>query len=135
MLDYSILWGIGWALAIVAFYGGMLTLVILGVYFLLRVASKPMAGVLSHYALSQEKKTISRLLSPDSREYVSKGIQNEEQLAGLIKSIAARNGWKSEDVANIPAWLLTGHLVVDANPNLPYEFSKRDNGYRETDMN
>lgn len=134
MLDYNLLSGIVRTFVFFGGFGGIIALIMLGAYTLLRLASRPTASVMSHYALSQEKKAVSRLLPPDSREDLLRGIKNEEQLAGLMKNIATKNGWKSEDVRNLPAWLLTGHLVMDANPNLPSEYSKHSNDYPETDI-
>ena len=103
---------------------GIVALITLAVYYLVRLASKSMAKAISHFTLIQEKKSVSRLLPLDSGP-VLKEIKNQEQLAQLMKSITVRNGWKNEDLASIPVWLLTGHIVVDANPNLLIDLSKR----------
>ena len=84
-------------------------------------------NAISHFTLIQEKKSVSRLLPLDSGP-VLKEIKNQEQLAQLMKSITVRNGWKNEDLASIPVWLLTGHIVVEANPNLLIDLSKRSAG-------
>lgn len=135
MLDYSVLSNIGQTLFVIGGYSGIVALVILGAYLLLRFAARPISSIIFYYALPQEKRAISRLLSPGTGTAVLKGVKNQQQLAGLMKSIAVSNGWENEDVENLPAWLLTGHLILDANPNLPSEYSKRSNNYRETDMN
>lgn len=135
MFDSSLLWSIGYTLWVIAGYGGIVALIMIGVYFAIRVLSKPIGKALAHYSFVQEKKSVARLLAADSRSYVMKGIRNEAQLAQLMNSIVSKNGWKSEDVRNLPTWLLTGHLVMDANPNLPSDYSKRSSDYRETDMN
>lgn len=135
MLDSSLLWNIGYALWIIAAYGGIGALVIVGVYLMIRTLSKPIGKAVAHYTFIQQKKSVARFLPPDSRSYIMKGIRNETQLTQLMKSIAAKNGWRNEDVGNLPIWLLTGHLVMDANPNSLPEYSKRSADYRETDMN
>ena len=119
MFDLSLLWSIGYTLWIIAGYGGIGALVIIGVYFMIRVLSKPISKAVAHYTFVQEKKSVARLLSPETRTHIMKGIKTETQLAQLMKSVASKNDWKNADVENLPTWLLTGHLVMDANPNLP----------------
>ena len=125
---------VGFAILFVAAYGGIIGLIVLSAYFLIRLISKPIAKVVSHFTMIQAKKSVSRLL-PSSRSFLLKDIKNEEQLSQMMKSIAIKNGWKKEDIDNMPIWLLTGHLVADANPNLFFGNSGWNDRYHETDMN
>ena len=109
----------------VAFYGGIVTLLCLGVYCLVRLLSKPLAGGLSYYLMIRLNRSVLRLLSPSSsaskKSFLFTEIKNEGRLTLLLKSIAIKNGWKAEDIEKMPVWLLTGNIVTDANPNLPFQ--------------
>jgi hypothetical protein len=92
-----------------------------------------MATGVSRLTMVQAKKSVSRLLLP-SKSFLLKGIKSEEELTQMMKSIAIKNGWKKEDIENMPVWLLTGHLVADANPNLLFGNSGWNDRYHETDV-
>ena len=104
----------------VAFYAvAVVGLPILGIYLVLRFTSKLLAKVLSKIMFVHERRSISRLL-PDSKSFILRNVENEEQLTEFLKRYAIRNEWKADEVEQIPVWLLTGHLVTDANPSMRY---------------
>lgn len=125
----SLLWTIANALWVIAAIGGIGALVVAGVYFAIRILSKPLSKAVAHYTFVQEKRSLARLLPPDARTDILKEVKNETQLTQLMKSVAEKNGWKKQDVESLPTWLLTGHLVIDANPNVPSEYSKLSKNY------
>jgi hypothetical protein len=96
--------------------GGTIALLMLGVFYLIRSVSRPLANRISKFVLVNEKKSVSRLL-PESESLAIHNAKSEEELVQLMKNVAVKNGWNTEDVARMPVWWLTGHIVQDASPN------------------
>lgn len=64
--------------------------------------------------LVKERESVLRLL-PKSES--AESAKNEEDLLIVMKEFAIKNGWDSKGAMEMPVWLLTGHIVQDANPN------------------
>ncbi|MHB8568370.1 MAG: hypothetical protein ACYC7D_15340 [Nitrososphaerales archaeon] len=77
-----------------------------------------LAERISKLLLVGEIRSTSRLLPP-SKSFLFKNIKSEREVASFFKEIARENQWK--DLEEVPIWLLTGHLITDANPGLRYD--------------
>ena len=87
------------------------------VYYITKLLIRPVSGKVSSYLLVNEKKSMSRLSLSDAESAALNSAKNEDELLDVLKTFALEQSWVPRNVKDLPVWLLTGHIVQDANPN------------------